>query len=204
MPATPAWLASVEALVNRNIGASAQAAAIARRLRGTSLQVDVEGLTRVRAGVFEQRLALVAGDDSAADALVSGPPLALLQLLAGSTRRAGERRTAQIRGDAEIANLYRELFLLARPDLEEELSRFVGDMPARRAARLAQLGLAWIRRTGRTARENLAEYLQEESRDLVNQTEFEEYLRGVDEVRETAARVEARLAGLEQRLRDRA
>jgi ubiquinone biosynthesis protein UbiJ len=204
MPGTPAWLASVEALLNRNIGASAQATALTRRLRGTSLQVDVEGLSRVRASVFEERLALVAGDDSATDALISGSALALLQLLSGSTRRAGERRTAQIRGDAEIANLYRELFLLARPDLEEELSRFVGDMPARRAVRFAQHGLAWMQRTASTARENLAEYLQEESRDLVNQPEFEEFLRGVDEVREAAARVEARLAGLEQRLKGRA
>jgi len=204
MPATPAWLASVEALVNRNIHASAQASALARRLHGTSMQVDALGLTRVRACVFEQRLALLAGDDSAADAHICGPPSALLQLLASGTRRAGERRTAQIRGDAEIANLYRELFLLARPDLEEELSRFVGDMPARRAARFAQQGLAWMRRTASTARENLAEYLQEESRDLVNQSEFDEFLRGVDEVRETTARVEARLAGLEQRLKGRA
>lgn len=204
MPATPAWLASVEALLNRNLGTSSQAAALARRLRGTSLQIDVEGLIPVRASISEQRLALVAGDDSAADALISGSPLALLQLLTGSTHRANERRTAQIHGDAEIANLYRELFVLARPDLEEELSRFVGDMPARRAVQFARQGLAWMRKTRRTARENLAEYLQEESRDLVNRPEFEEFLRGVDEVRETTDRVEARLAGLEQRLKGRA
>ena|ERR1700678_133995 len=204
MPATPAWLAYAEALLNRNIAASAQAAALARRLQGTSVQIDALGLTRIRASVFEQRLALIAGDDSATDALISGPPSALLQLLAGSTGRVGDRRAAQIRGDAQIADRYRELFLLARPDLEEELARFVGDMPARHAARFAQQGWAWMRRTAGTARENIAEYLQEESRDLVNQPEFEEFLRGVDEVRETAARVEARLAGLEQRLKGRA
>ncbi len=45
----------------------------------------------------------------------------------------------------------------------------------------------------------MAEYLQEESRVLVNKTELEEFLRGVDAVRETADRIEARLARLEQR-----
>ncbi len=168
------------------------------------MQIDVEGLTRIRASVSDHRLGLTADDDSAADAFISGSPSALLRLLTGGTGRANGRRAAQIRGDAEIANSYRELFVLARPDLEEELSRFVGDMPARRGVQLARQGLAWARRAGRTVRENLAEYLQEESRDLVNRPEFEEFLHGVDEVRETADRIEARLAGLERRLQGRA
>jgi len=51
------------------------------------------------------------------------------------------------------------------------------------------------------AGENIAEYLQEEGRDLVNKTELEEFLRGVDELRETADRIEVRLARLEARLK---
>jgi ubiquinone biosynthesis protein UbiJ len=42
--------------------------------------------------------------------------------------------------------------------------------------------------------------LQEEGRDLVNRTELDEFLRGVDEVRETTDRIEARLGHLERRL----
>ncbi len=91
--------------------------------------------------------------------------------------------------------------MLARPDPEEELSRWMGDLPARRLSLFAQRALAFARRARRTAGENIAEYLQEEGRDLVNKTELEEFLRGVDELRETADRVEARLARLEQRLK---
>jgi ubiquinone biosynthesis protein UbiJ len=205
MPATPAWLASIEALLNRNMEASGKGVELARRLSGTCIQIDVEGWTRIRAGVSERRLALTAGDDSPADALITGSPAALVNMLWARApgASAGARRAAQIRGDVEIANLYRELFMQARPDLEEELSRFVGDLPARRIARLARQGSAWIRSAGRTVRENLSEYLQEESRDLVNHTEYEEFLRGVDETRETADRIEARLAGLERRLQER-
>jgi ubiquinone biosynthesis protein UbiJ len=200
MPATPAWLASVEALLNRNIDASGESVELARRLSGTCIQIDVEGWTRIRAGVSGVRLALTAGDDSPADALITGSPVALVNLLTVRAAGAGSRRAAQIRGDAELANQYRELFVLSRPDLEEELSRFVGDLPARRIAQLARQGSAWIRSAARTARENLSEYLQEEGRDVVNHTEYEEFLRGVDELRETADRIEARLAGLERRL----
>ena len=59
-------------------------------------------------------------------------------------------------------------------------------------------------RARRTAGENIAEYLQEESRDLVNKPELDEFLQGVDMVRETADRVDARIARLEQRLKGRA
>jgi len=197
MPSTPAWLASAEAVLNRNIAASSTAQAVARRLEGTSLQVDVDGITRIRTTCFGGRAALLAGDDSPADAVISGSLPALLQMLKVDGPTAQTR--LQIRGDAEIANLYRDLFAAARPDLEEELSRWVGDLPARHLSQLAKSVRTWARRARRTAAENIAEYLQEEGRDLVTKTELEEFLRGVDGVRDSVDRIEARLILIEQR-----
>jgi ubiquinone biosynthesis accessory factor UbiJ len=202
MPATSAWLASAEAVFNRNIAVSTTAAALAKRLEGSSLQVEVDGITRVRAACARGRLALLAGDDTPADAVISGSAPALLQMLRGATSSAQVRSSVQIRGDAEIANSYRELFTAARPDLEEELSRWVGDMPARHLSQLARSVRSWARRARRTAGENIAEYLQEEGRDLVTKTEMEEFLRGVDTVRDGVERADARLKGLEQRVKD--
>jgi ubiquinone biosynthesis protein UbiJ len=208
MPATAAWLASAEALLNRCIDSSAKATALARRLEGTSLRVDVEGITSIRAAAHDGRLALLRGEDFGAapaaappDATLSGSLPALWQLLKGGANRQPGSPAAQIRGDAEIANRYRDLFALARPDPEEELSRWIGDVPARHVSRFAHRALDFARQAHRTAGENMAEYLQEESRDLVNKTELEEFLRGVDDLRETADRIEARLAGLEARLK---
>jgi ubiquinone biosynthesis accessory factor UbiJ len=201
MPATPAWLASAEATFNRNIAASSHAAALARRLEGTCLQVDIDGITRIRAGCFGDRLALTAGDDSPADALIAGSAPALLQMFRRSNSAARSRASIQIKGDAEIANLYRELFAAARPELEEELSRWVGDLPARHLSQLAKSVRSWARRARRTAGENIAEYLQEEGRDLVTNPELEEFLRGVDSAREAVDRIEARLKSIEQRVK---
>jgi ubiquinone biosynthesis protein UbiJ len=147
-----------------------------------------------------------------ADAVISGSPFALFDLLTeGAARTAARtaagatssrpRPTTRILGDAEVAARYRELFTLARPDLEEELSRLIGDLPARRLSLAAQGALGWVKKLGRTAGENLAEYLQEESRDLAAKPEVEEFVQGVDRLRDTADRVEARLARIEQRLK---
>src|SRR5258707_15610400 len=86
MPATAAWLASAEALLNRCIDSSAQALGTARRLQGTSVQIDIEGIARIRASAHQGRLVLLAGDDSAADAVISGSPAALLQLFRGGAK----------------------------------------------------------------------------------------------------------------------
>jgi ubiquinone biosynthesis protein UbiJ len=194
-------LASAEAVFNRNIAVSSKAAALAKRLEGTSLQVEVDGITRVRASALGGRLALLAGDDSPADAVISGSAPALMQMLKAGAPGAQMRSSVQVRGDAEIANLYRELIAAARPDLEEELSRWVGDMPARHLSLLAKSVRTWARRARRTAGENIAEYLQEEGRDLVAKTEVEEFLRSVDVLRDGVDRLEARLKAIEQRVK---
>jgi ubiquinone biosynthesis accessory factor UbiJ len=211
MPATPAWLAAIESLLNRGIDQSLRARALAGRLNGTSMELRIERIAPVRIAAFSGRLALTnasepdagaGGGRADADAVLAGPPLALLDLLArradSSAPRGSER--VHISGDAEIAARYRELLELARPDWEEELSRLLGDLPARRVSLAARAALSWARDAARSARANVAEYLQEESRALVSKPEVEEFLGQVDALRETADRVEARIARLERRL----
>ncbi len=96
----------MEALLNRGIDSSTEAAELARRLEGTSLRVDVLGLASIRVAAAGGRLTLAAANpDPAAPpvaaAWLSGTPLALLQLAgrpAGA--RSVNRNPAQVRGDA--------------------------------------------------------------------------------------------------------
>jgi ubiquinone biosynthesis protein UbiJ len=200
MAATPVWLAAAEAALNRNLAAQPRAADLLRRLTDKSLQVDVTGVMRLRATSCAGRLVLARGDDSPADAIIAGTPGALLSLVTAAGNRPAGQAAAQVRGDAEVAAAFRELLREARPDFEEELSRWVGDVPARRVGVFARDSLQWLRRTRESVAANVAEYLQEESRDLVNKTELEEFLRGVDDLREAGDRAAARLLRLERRL----
>src|ERR1700686_4179031 len=100
MPATPAWLASVEAMLNRGIGASAQAAALARRLEGTSLQVDIEGFSRVRAAAVGGRLALLAGRRCRGGICAGGcDHCGIAAGVFAAARGWGESATRESRGD---------------------------------------------------------------------------------------------------------
>ncbi len=208
MPATPAWLAAVESVLNRSIADSSRAGDRRAPLERDLDQDRGRGVFgHPRLGRRPSDLALTAADDDAADAVIAGSPLAFLALLAGglgnagtpggtrSGRRADQRRRGSCRAVPRSCSN-------ARGRISRRSSRaLIGDLPARRVSLAASSAFSWVRRFGRTAGENLAEYLQEESRDLVNKPELEEFLAGVDDLRETADRVEARLAHVEQRLK---
>jgi ubiquinone biosynthesis protein UbiJ len=104
-----------------------------------------------------------------------------------------------IEGDAEVAQAFSELLKHARPDLEEELSRVVGDVAAHQIGNIARSALAFGRRASDTFARNVAEYLQEEGRDLPTRIEADEFIAGVDAIRDDVDRLEARLVLLEAR-----
>lgn len=104
-----------------------------------------------------------------------------------------QRGDVRIDGDAELAQKFQELMLLLRPDLEEELSLVVGDVPAHQIGRFARAAFGWTRKAAETTVRNAAEYLAHERRDLVPRAEADQYLRGVDQLREDVDRVAARI-----------
>jgi ubiquinone biosynthesis protein UbiJ len=177
---------------------SPRAAALLAELTGRKLGLQVLGTPL--SFVLEsdgQRLHL--HPSGAADASIIGAPLSLLALAGEDTQAVISRGDARIEGDAQIAQQFRELGMLLRPDLEAGLSRLFG----RSAAHIAMLGLRsardWAQATAWTGTQNLAEYLAHERQDLVSRFEAEHFLRAVDQLREQTDRLDARLQQLEDR-----
>jgi ubiquinone biosynthesis accessory factor UbiJ len=189
-------------LLNRNVALSTRAQALAGRLEGRSLVVHVEGLPlKVRASISSGQIALSQAAEETTDATVSGTPISLLSLIGSDARVRLRSSPVTIHGDAEIAEGFQELLRVARPELEEELSRHVGDVAAHQIGNMIRGITGWGRNAAATFAANVGEYLQEEGRDLVTRTEMDEFLHEIDEQREAADRLEARLARLARRSR---
>jgi ubiquinone biosynthesis protein UbiJ len=185
-------LTLIENVLNRGLPRSPRARELCSQLAGSSLAVEVRGVTRllVRSnGVTLQ----VTQDAVAADAEVSGSALNLLALAGPSAEAALQKGAVEIRGDTDIARKYRELARLLAPDLEEELSLAIGDVPAHQLGRLARAVFGWSRSTAVTAVRNVAEYLAHERADLVPRAEAEQFTGGVDRLRSDVDRLEARI-----------
>ena len=190
----------LEAILNRNVADSRRAQSLARRLDARVMSLAIEGtpltiFLRAEGG----RLALTPRHDGPADATISGTPMALLALAGPRAEGAIRGGGVRIEGDAEVAQHFRELLAEAQPDFEEELSRVIGDVAARQVANFARGLLDWGRKASGSFAGSVAEFLQEEGRDLPTRTEVDELLAGVDRLRDDAERLEARLARLEAR-----
>ncbi|MGH8250230.1 MAG: ubiquinone biosynthesis accessory factor UbiJ [Steroidobacteraceae bacterium] len=201
---TPELLRPLESLVNRNIAGSARARGLLAQIAGRSIEFRLAATPlRLRIVADTAGITIRAADESPADAVVEGTPVSFARLALGDPAQPIRDRGAQLTGDAEIAQGFQRLFAAAQPDFEEELSRLTGDVAAHRLANLARDAFGFGRRVRDTLAENVAEYLTEESRDLPTRIETEEFLDGVDRLREATDRLDARVAALERGRSDR-
>jgi ubiquinone biosynthesis protein UbiJ len=184
--------ATIENVLNRGLPSSPRAQRLCAELAGRKVLIDIRGLARVVVESTGSSLKL-SRVDTAADAEISGGPFSLLALGGPAPEALLQRGDVRIQGDVEVAQKFRELALLLRPDLEEELSLFVGDVPAHQAGRFARMALGWTRKAAATTARNVAEYLAHERRDLVPRNEADQFLRGVDTLREDVDRLAARI-----------
>ena len=185
------------ALLNRGIGASSDAAQRCRALEGRSFRIELDGLG-VGLTLVSQGDRVARADQVDADARLAGTPGALARLTATGDESLLRSRAVRISGDPLVARDFRDLISIAAPDFEEELARLVGDVAARQAGNLVRSFTGWGLDAADRLSRTLAEYLQEESRELPARAEVEAFLEGVDDTAAALARLEARVAGLEQ------
>lgn len=193
-------LTPLESLLNRNIAASSVARSLCRRLDTKVLALHVEGLPlSIYFQSQGERMTLSTQHEGVPSATLSGTALSFMRLAGPKPEAALSTGAVHIHGDAEVAQTFSELLKHARPDLEEELSRLIGDVAAHQLGNVARSAVGFARRAADTLAQNIAEYLQEEGRDLPTRTEADEFIAGVDTLRDDVDRAEARLNLLESR-----
>ena len=187
---------AIENLLNRNLPRSPRARELASALVGKRVRVEARDFRWVIIAESLNtsiRLTRETTDGRPPDADISGSLLNLAALASSHPEEVIQRGDVTIRGDAEVAQKFRELAMLLKPDVEEELSRLIGDSPAHQALRLVRLATGFGRRAAQTGVRNVAEYLAHERGDLVPRAEAEDFYRGVERLREDLDRVEARV-----------
>lgn len=188
----------IQALIDREVAGSPRARTLLRELQGHSLDIEARYTPwRVQLTAMPDRLVLDRNPQAPGVAAISGSPLALLALARENPQDVIRRGDAQITGDGAIASRFQEMLQLLRPDLEEPLSRLIGDVPAHGLGSLVRRAMGYASDSSRTVARNVGEYFTHERRELVTRAEAGEFLDGVDRLREQADRLEARVAALE-------
>jgi len=186
-----AWLlGSAERLINALVEESTTARERLARLDGQSLGIRLTGLEfEFVINAHANGLRIEPVPAATAMAVLSGTPLALLALMRDPSKRELQGSGMSFDGDAHVLEAFARFFEVARPDLEEELSRLTGDVVAHETFRLAGRASSWANRALEAVLFNTAEYLQEETRDLPARPEAEAFFMDVERLRDDVARI---------------
>ena len=162
---------------------------------GRVIGIEITGPNRtIYLLINGNRISAVKTYDKEPDATITGSPAALLKL--GVHRDsaplffAGE---VEIRGNTRLGRQFKSLIAEMEIDWEEHLSRFVGDVAAHRIAGLFNDLRKWSKSAADNFADDVGEYLQEESRDVVSGAEMGMFNQQVDKLRDDTERLKARI-----------
>ncbi len=103
----------------------------------------------------------------------------------------------RIEGDAELARHLQRLAERFDPDWQQPFARVFGDVLGVQIANAVAGGLKQARATGSSLAETAAEFVTEESRDVVGRAELNAFHDDVDVLRDDAERIAAKIARLQ-------
>ena len=196
-----ALLRPIADTLNRNIAETTPARELAGELNGSSVGIRLRDSSLAMYFLFEEDVInLTTEFTEEPDVVIGGSTITLVRMMRGGGESAIRSGDVELTGDAATAQRFQKLLQFAKPDIEEELSRFVGDIAAHRIGEFARGVGDWARDTRATMRDNVREYLQEENRSLPTRYEVEKFADEVGILRDDVERIAARLDRLKVNL----
>lgn len=189
---------ALEGALNRVLALDAESAQRMRALESRAIELSWSGAgLGLRIGVRDGRLCVGPLEDAAPDLSVSSTLAGFVGMLFPA--RADTPLTAgkvQISGDAELARRLEQLVREFEPDIEGAFTRVLGATAGPVLARTLKSGFDWARSSATTLAQDGAEYLRDETGDIVAREELDAFADAVDRVRDDAERLAARVARL--------
>lgn len=196
---------TLEAALNRALALDPDTRDALKALEGRriSLTLDSPPLA-LEVRVSGQRLLVGPIEDSAEPDLAVrstlGGLLAQLPALMGAAPRGGTAAPAgrlRVSGDAELAQKLQALAGRFDPDWQQPFTALLGDVVGVQVANGVKAALQQLRGTGADLAQSAAEYVTEESRDVVGRAELDAFHDDVDTLRDDVERLQAKVQRLQ-------
>lgn len=202
MNALESLLRPVAAMINRQIAGTTPARELCDELDGRTLAVRVRDTAlAVYLLVRDGQLILSPNHVEDPDVAISGSLFALARLAGPAGENLVREGVVDIVGNVMTAQQFQKLLRYGRPDIEEEMSAVIGDVAAHGLAEAVRGVGRWGQQAGDIMQQNVAEYLQEESRILPGRCEVDSFRERVERLRDDTDRLAARVTKLESHQR---
>jgi ubiquinone biosynthesis protein UbiJ len=192
MGPTPASLAA--GAINRLTASAPLARDRLARFAGKTASFRVGPVPPVALTVQTTGEVLAAVDEAPRDLEIRMSPFLLPRLAA---RDEAAFRDVEMQGDMELAGEIAFLAKNLRWDVEEDLSKVVGDAAAHRAVATVRAAAEWGKDASERLAAGAAEYWTEEDPLIASRVKVEDFVAGVTELRDAVERLDKRIERLE-------
>ena len=186
----------LETVINRYLALDPEALHKMASFSGRIIELEVTGINRslfLLPGEDGIQVSLDIGD-AEPDTTLRGSPASLFRMgLASNVTNMLLRGEVEITGDTRLGQKFRNVFNSMDIDWSEPLAQVFGDAIANQLVEQGRKLFGWVGSSADSVTRSVGEYLQEESRDVVSETEIDMFCTQVDAVRDGVERLEARL-----------
>ena len=202
---TPEWLKQIEKLLNKALSLDEETLHALGKLEGKIIAFEFMNID-LTIFLFPGRngLAMHSAYQNKADVLIKGTPTNFMMMMASSKQQSGGMPTdMQIIGDISLAQRFQKIMQNIEIDLEEPLSRWVGDTMAYQIGKFVRGSRRFAVNTSKTLAMDISEYLRFEINMLPDDLLVEEFSKEIGLLREDVDRFEQRVNKLELQLNNK-
>jgi ubiquinone biosynthesis protein UbiJ len=193
----PFATAAIETAINRLVKENPEHGRRVTRLKGQVLQLHLKELDQDLIFVFSQQVDVLARYEGEPDCRLSLSLAVLPQLRDHSNiTTLIKQEKIELDGDLKLAQSFADLLQAIRPDIEEWLSRYTGDIVAHTLVQGVRDTGNWLRQQAGRHQQHLAEVLTEEWRMAPPPLEVAHFCDQVEELHSDMTRLETRLKQL--------
>lgn len=150
-------------------------------------------LTKANLLILEDGSLALGGETASPEANIHLPPSLALRIISGDEHA---KMLIKIDGDTHLATELSKVLQMMRWDIEEDLSKVVGDIGAYKIGEVSKKAFASMKQQSINAAEMLSEYWQEEKPMLAKKRHVEQFIADVDILKNDVARFEKRMQKL--------
>jgi ubiquinone biosynthesis accessory factor UbiJ len=202
---TPEWINQIERLINKALSLDEETLHSLGTLKGKIIAFEFLN-TNLTIFLFpsETGLAIHTVHENKPDVLIKGTPSNFIKMMASSKRSSGSLATdMQITGDIGLAQRFQKIMQNIEIDVEEPLSKWVGDTMAYQIGKFVRGSSRFVTNTSKTLATDISEYLRFEINMLPDDLLVEEFSKEVDLLRDDVDRFEQQINKIESQLKNK-
>jgi len=199
---SPDWIRQVEKLVNKALSLDEETLHALAKLGGKVIAFEFSN-TNLTVFLFPSITGLEINTvyDNKADVLIKGTPTNFIMMLASSKQGNASLPTdMQVIGDIGLAQRFQAIMQNIEIDLEEPLSKWLGDSVAYQLGKFIRSTGHLATNTGKTLAMDMSEYLRFEIHMLPDDLLVEEFCKEVDVLREDVDRLSQQIKRLKVKI----